>query len=281
MNAPTLNAPARPGDTAGPAGPAGSDDPPRRTRLWLVVGSVLLVPTLIWSVYNVVLLVAHDEQTITETVAAEGVTTVEVNNPTGRVEIVGADVDQISIRAEVSHGLRRTGHGSRLDGDRLVVWGTCPIIGSTWCDVDYRIEVPRGMAIDVGSATRVELRGLSGPVEAEVDNGSISAVGLSGPTVLHSTNEDVSVEGHRGEELVASTTNGNVDVSLETPPKTVEVRSTNGDVVVALPPDEELRYRVSVESSNGDRINEVITDPNAERSVTARTSNGDATVRYR
>ena len=254
---------------------------PRRSRFWLVAGSLLLVPVLLWSVFNVVLLVAHDEQTITEAVAADGVTVVEVRNPTGRVEVVGSDVDQITIRSEVSHGLRRTGHGHRMDGDRLVIWGTCPVIGSSWCEVKYRIEVPRDMAVDVRSATRVELRAVGGPVEAKASNGSIDAVGLSGSVVLHSTNGDVDVERHRGDDLVATTTNGDVDVAIEVPPRRVEARSTNGDVVVALPPSEVLRYRVTVESRNGDRTNEVITDPNADREVSARTRNGDATVRYR
>ena len=288
-----MNATTRQNDPAGGPGgalpppapptqpPVPPSQPPRRSRLWLLIGSLIVVPTLLWSVFNVVLLVAHDEKTITEAVAADGVTVVEVRNPTGRVEVVGSDVEEITIRAEVSHGLRRTGHGHRTDADRLVIWGTCPVIGSSWCEVKYRIEVPRDLAVEVRAATRVELRDLSGPVEARASNGSIETVGLSGPAVLDSTNDDVTVDGHRGDDLVVSSSNGDVDVAVEIPPRSIEARTTNGDVVVALPPDEMVRYRVTVESRNGDRTNEVITDPNADRSIEAKTTNGDATVRYR
>lgn len=254
---------------------------PRRSRLWLVLGTILTVPTLLWGGFQVVLMIAHEEVHVTEAVTAEGITAIEVRNPTGTVEIVGADVDEITIDSQVSHGLRRTGHGHRVEGDRLVVWATCPIIGSSWCEATQRIEVPADLAVEVRSAGRLELRSLTGPVEARLGNGSITADRLAGPTILRSTNEDVRVAGHRGEELEVTSSNGDVELELDRPPTRVEARTTNGDVTVAVPPDDEIRYAVDVDARYGDRTNAVISDPGSDRVITARTTNGDATVRYR
>src|SRR5688572_13137240 len=81
-----MNATTRQNDPAGGPGgalpppapptqpPVPPSQPPRRSRLWVLIGSLIVVPTLLWSVLNVVLLVAHDEKTITEAVAADGVT---------------------------------------------------------------------------------------------------------------------------------------------------------------------------------------------------------------
>src|SRR5699024_5980773 len=108
--------------------------PARRSRIWLVIGTIIAVPTLLMGAFQVVVAVAHEEEQVTDIVDARGITDIEVRNPTGRVEIVGADVDEITVRSEVSHGLRRSGYGHRTDGDRLIVWGTCPLIGSSWCE---------------------------------------------------------------------------------------------------------------------------------------------------
>lgn len=255
--------------------------PARRSRLWLIVGSVILVPVMVWGILSLVLLLAHETETVTEVVAARDIALVEVRNPTGRVEVVGADVDEVTIRAEVSHGLRRTGYGHRVEGERLEIWGTCPVIGSSWCEVKYLIEVPRDVTVEVRSADRAVLRSLRGTVEARISNGSVAAVGLSGPTKLRSTNGSVRVEDHRGDELVATSSNGEVSVAVDTPPTQLEARSTNGDVLVELPADETIRYRVTLETTNGDRTNEVVTDPNSDREVMVDSTNGDVTVRYR
>lgn len=272
--------PGTPGNRGERPPPAEPPRPARRSRAWLIAGSVLLVPVLVWGVLQAVFQLAHSEETVAETVAADGITTIVVRNPTGLVEVVGDDVEEVTIRAEVSHGLRRTGFGHDVDGDRLEVWGTCPLIGSSWCEVKYRIQVPTDMSVEVRSADRATVRNVSGTVDARISNGSVATSGLSGPAVLHSTNGSVRVEDHRGRELDVTTTNGDLAVDFREPPDMVTARSTNGDVLVVLPPDDEIRYSVTVESNNGTRTNEVVTDPNSDREVTARTNNGDATVRY-
>lgn len=254
---------------------------PRRSRAWVVVGSILSIPVLVWSVFQVVLMIAHEEVRSTEVVPARGIGSIEVRNPTGRVEIVGADVDEITIHAEVDHGLRRTGHGHRTEGDRLIVWGTCPIVGSSYCEVSYRIEVPADIAVEVRSAERLVLQSLDGPVEARLSNARIDADGLRGPTVLRSTNDDIRVIGHRSDDLEVTSSNGDVWADFGEAPRHVEARSTNGDVSLFLPRDDEIRYAVTVESRNGDRTNELVTDSGSDRVIVARSGNGDAMVRYR
>ena len=68
-----------------------------------------------------------------------------VDNDTGSVTIVGTDTDEISVEAEVSDGLRHTGFRHEVVGSTLELHGSCPVIGSMWCRVTYRIEVPAGL----------------------------------------------------------------------------------------------------------------------------------------
>ena len=108
----------------------------------MIVGSLLTVAVLAFGTYSVVNHVAHEEVTETATFSADGVTQVRLHNENGRVEIVGDDVDEISLVAEVSHGLRRTVTHAGIEGDTLVVDMDCPTGIPVWCSVDYRLVVP-------------------------------------------------------------------------------------------------------------------------------------------
>lgn len=265
-----------PGDPP-PQGPPAR--PPRRTWAWMALGTVLAVPLLVFGVYQVAALLAHEETTTVRTYPAADIVTLEVRNDGGSVHVVGADVDEITVTAEISHGLRRTGHGQRVEGDRLVLDGTCPNFGSVWCDVTYRVEVPTGTDIDLDAEEEVEVRGIDGAVRVHTSNASVEASDLGGQVDLRSSNGSVRATRLTSEVTEARSSNGSVRVSFREPPRAVTAVTSNGAVEVVVPDDGEP-YAVDIDTSNGSTDNSVSTDPVSQRHIAARTSNGSATVRY-
>lgn len=262
-----------------PSGPGGSGRPPRRTRLWSVVGGVAAVALLAGMTYDIVGQIAHEEFVVTS-VVTDPVTTLEVDQSAdGDVHVVGADVAVVTITARVSQGLRRSGHAHRVIGDRLVVRASCPTIGSSWCSVDYVIEVPRNMAVVIGGGGSVVVEGVAGRVSVESAEGSIQASGLGGPVLLRSTSGSVRATDLRSEVVDARSTNGSVSVSLDVAPTSVVARTINGSAEVLVPRTED-RYAVDVDAVNGSPSNEVVSDPSAPRRLTARSINGSARVAY-
>ena len=152
--------------------------PVRGRALWVIFGSLLLLGGLWWGTFNVVELIAHEERTERFTVPAALADRLLVDNDTGSVTIVGTDTDEISVEAEVSDGLRHTGFRREVVGSTLELHGSCPVIGSMWCRVTYRIEVPRDLTIEVDTDDgRVGVSNVDGDLRIESDNGSIELSG--------------------------------------------------------------------------------------------------------
>lgn len=249
------------------------------TRLWLIAGSILTVGTLGFGTVHVVNLLAHEEVTETATFAADGVTDLDIGNTNGSIEIVGDDVDEISLVAEISHGLRQTDHTAAIDGSSLVVRSSCPFL-STWCSVDYRLVVPTDLAVTARLDNgHLVLRDLDGAVDVDGDNGRIELVRLEGDVRASTDNGRLEGTGLRAATVLADSDNGQVSLSFADAPTSVTATSDNGGVEVVVP-DTAATYRVDVQTDNGSTDVGVRTDPTSDRSITAETDNGSVTVRY-
>lgn len=269
-----------------PPPPAASRPDPVRTSSvvragWLAVGSLAAVVGLLYSTFQVVGLIAHEERDETVRIADPAVAVLDVRSHGGSIEIVGADVDDVRIEARVSDGLVPTGFTQEVVGDRLQVRVRCRLmIENQWCRADLRIVIPRDLEVEVRSLDdAVTLRGLTGRVDAESGNGSVEGESLSGPTRLHSSNGAVRASRLRTESLQADSSNGSVRVEFASPPLSAIARSDNGSVDVAVPRGEE-GYAVDIESANGSTRNLVRSDPDSDRRIVASTNNGSVTVRY-
>ena len=111
---------------------------PRTRTAWKVAASVAAVLLLVFGVVQTISALAHGERTITRTFPAAGVATVAVEVSSGSVEVVAAEVDEITVTARVSDGFRSTGAEQTIDGDRLVLTGSCPLYLSAFCSVRLR-----------------------------------------------------------------------------------------------------------------------------------------------
>lgn len=252
--------------------------PPRRSALWLVVGSVVAIGLLAVSTFQVVDLLAHEEREGTWTVTEPITTLVVDQSGDGSVHVIGAPVDAVTVRARISDGLRPTARAHRVVGDRLEVTASCPNFGGVWCSVDYEIEVPHGTLVQVRNDDGTRVENISGDVDVR-SSGSIDVAGLSGSVQLSTDNGSVRATGMRSPVVDVESDNGSVWITSEVPPKSVIATSDNGSVEVLVPRTDH-RYAVDVDTDNGSSTNEVVTDPMADRRLTARTSNGSVRVAY-
>jgi hypothetical protein len=251
-------------------------------RLWIIVGSILTVAALAFSTYSVINHVAHEEVTERATFSADGLTSVRLHNENGQVEIVGDDVDEISLVANVSHGLRRTVTHADVEGDTLVVDMDCPTGIPVWCSVDYHLVVPNDLAIDVRNENgRLTVRDLDGDVTAHGDNGSVDLARLGGDVHAETQNGSIEAGGLTADEVHAESRHGSVHLTFADAPTTVTAQTREGSVEVVVP-DDDATYRVDadVRGFGGSADASVRTDPESERSIIASTNHGSVKVRY-
>jgi hypothetical protein len=248
---------------------------------WRAVGGVLAIGTVGWGAFNIVETLAHEERTEVTTYDAAEVRIVDVRNSAGSVTIEGApERDEVTVTARISDGLRETGHSQALVDGRLELRGSCPLIGGTWCAVDYTVEVPADIEVHVDANNgRTRVNGIDGPVDLDTDNGSIEAGSLSGPLTVHADNGSITADRLRSSVVVAEADNGSITIDLVEPPDTVDARSDNGGVEIVLPDTEDF-YNLDISTDNGDISDDIRTDPTSPRRITIETDNGDATVRY-
>ena len=281
----TRPGPPQPGTTTGggrpriPLGPP-LGTPPRRSPRWLWAGSVLAALMLLGLGYQHLGTIAREQVTDVRVVDATGLTQIHVRTSAGRVEVVGADVDTVTVHATIDHGLRPSQDDQRIVGDRLELRASCPILSWAWCSVDYRIEVPRSLDVTIRSTfDRVEVAGLDGTVDVRSSNGSVDAVDLAGWATLGATNGSVRGEGLTASSVEVRSTNGSVRLHFATEPDAVVARTVNGSVEVVVPPTERT-YALDVSTVNGPTEATVRADPTSEFPIEARSINGTVRVRY-
>jgi hypothetical protein len=247
---------------------------------WRVGGGLVAVVVLGFGLLQAVAQLAHEEETVVRHLDGAGLRQLDVHNSAGSVHVVGTSGDEVTVRARVSHGLRATQQSVDVDGDRLELRGSCPILGSNFCGVTYTVEVPERMAVRIRADNRISVSDVTGDVDASTDNGRIEAARIDGDVALHSDNGRVIGTDLRAGTAHGESDNGRVELAFLAAPHTVTARSDNGRVEVVLPdtPDD---YVVDVQSDNGTAATpDIRTDPDAERTVTASSDNGDVTVRY-
>jgi Toastrack DUF4097 len=258
--------------------------PSRRVRrTWLIIGSLVTVPVLLFGAAQVASALAHEERTEVSEFSARGLQTVDIDNAAGSVRVVGVeDADTVTVTARISDGWRSTGHDVRREGDSLMIEGTCPGFLSDWCNVRYTIEMPSDLAVAAGADNgRVTVTDIAGDVEASSDNGRIELARIEGNVVLHSDNGSVTATGiRRASRAEATSDNGDVRLEFLDPPDDVVATSDNGSIEVVIPDAGAIAYKVDAESDNGTVSLPIRTDPDGDRTITATSDNGDVTVAY-
>jgi hypothetical protein len=205
---------------------------------------------------------------------------IDVSNSSGSVSIDGTTSSDITIDASISRGLGRPTHHETVDGDRLVVRAHCPVVISSFCNVNYRLTVPAGTNVVVrASGGGITLASLEGPVDASSSGGGVHVQNMGGSLRLRSSGGGVSATALRSDRVDASSSGGGVQLAFADPPSAVLATSSGGGVTVEVP-DTTDAYRVQASSSGGAARTTVRTDPTSTRVIRATSSGGGVTVRY-
>jgi hypothetical protein len=250
--------------------------------LWVLFGSLFAIGALAWGAFNLVDLLAHEVRTERFSEPAAELTRIEVDNAAGSVRIVGTDGDAVDVEAEVSDGLRETGFSREVVGSTLRLRGTCPVLGSMWCRVSYRIELPRHLDIDIDTDNdRVDVRNVDGDIVIDSDNGRVELADVSGTVVVRGNNGRIVGSDLTSADVDASTDNGGIELEFSDAPDRVRANGNNGSIDIVVP-EIEPGYDVIAETDNGrldlDQIND---NPDSPHTITVETDNGGITVRHR
>jgi hypothetical protein len=265
--------------------PRPSGEPPRRSPaarlLWRVGGGLFVAAMLVFGVGQFIVALAHEQRTLDRSFPAAGIGTIEVHNGAdGSVEVIGTDTDTIRVRSEVHDGLRKTNHSERVEGDRLVLRSSCPVLLSQHCSVSYEIEAPAGVSIDVGTdGGHLSVSDIDGNVDVTNDAGGIELARIGGLVQAHSDAGGIDAVDLRSDRLTASSDAGSVRVDFDEPPQAVVATSDAGAIEVVVPRGG--TYNVTADSDAGSTNVDVDTSSSAEQTIVATTDAGSVVVRYR
>lgn len=177
----------------------------------------------------------------------------------GDVNVVATDADRVTVR-RTTHWVTREPMPTRtVSGGVLRLAGDCAGWTMFRCETSYRIEVPRGLAVDVkvGSGD-VDVRGATGAVDLSTGSGDVSGHGVAGARVR------------------ATSDSGDVRLELVSSPSSVAALSDSGDVDVELPRGE---YALDAHTDSGDTsVHGIVRYDRATHVVRAHSDSGDVTI---
>ena len=206
-----------------------------------------------------------DSKKTEEYTVAEPVHKLVVDSDAGSVRIVATDAGSITVR-QTTHWVtdEPSPRRSIVDGVlRLVDADECR---GGWtilrCETDYRIEVPRELAVTVkADAGTVKVAGITGNLTIESDAGTVEGTQLG------------------SDRVTASTDAGNVRLAFSTAPSSVDAETDAGNVDIDLPRSE---YALDLDTDAGDSSVEGIVQYDlSPDAVKARTDAGDIDIRGR
>ncbi|WP_460068171.1 DUF4097 family beta strand repeat-containing protein [Streptomyces sp. YKOK-I1] len=189
---------------------------------------------------------------------SESVSALKVQSRGGLIEVVASDRTTVEVTEtfRYSDGKPETKH--TVSGSTLSLTTADCSSGSSPCEVSYRIEVPRELALSLASqGGDVEVSAVSGELTVATDGGSASGEKLA------STTAEIRTSG------------GDVDAAFATAPDAVDAGTDGGDLTLKLPSGS---YAVDADAQGGDEKVTVKTDPASSHKVTAKSGGGTVTV---
>jgi len=233
------------------------------------------------------------------TLPAAGITCLSINQPRSDFEIIGAETDRISIKADIQvwaedkaeagEKLKSLDISTETEGGVLKV----KVDGPPWtkkrrAKVDFIIEMPKNIAADISSASgEISVRDLFAGCRLNTASGEIEISGCQGENHLSTASGDVTASGCTKASLKINTASGDIevndcsgelsfqtvsgDVSLSTAGD-LQGQTVSGDIDIQM----EKTGQIKVRSTSGDIQ---FQGPVAEGSTAAMaTVSGDVSV---
>lgn len=250
-------------------------------RLWLVGASLAALLALGFGTLQAASLVAHEESTETTEIDAADVASLAVDNSAGSVTLIGVDDgDAVTVRADISDGLRATGHRVTTRDDVLFVRGSCPVLGSEWCSVDYTIELPADMYASVTGRDGVSATDLDGGLRARSHASAIELRRVGGNLTVETDQGGIEGDDLRSERVDASTDQGSLSLTFATSPRAVRAEADQGSIDIVLPDEPGVYYAADAQSDQGTVNSTIRVKSDSDRSLTAEADQGSITIGY-
>jgi hypothetical protein len=199
---------------------------------WLVVVSAVLIGGLVATLG--IWWAASRETRITSYAVQGSLAGVELDVGHADTELVGGGTGALEVRRTDEFAFGHPSDERRaVDGGVLRISNACPSTVPSGCDVAYRVVVPDNV-----------------PVTVRTSSGTVRVQDLRASARIRTDTGDVVVDSFCGFRLAAQTRTGDVRASTSCSPERMELRSTDGDVRVVVPPG---RYRIDASSDTGRR----------------------------
>jgi Putative adhesin len=250
-------------------------------RTWLIGAGGFGALLLAWSTLQVMEVLAHEQRTEDEVVPAAGLDALVVDNVAGSVTVVGVDdADAVSVHARISDGFRRSGHAVTERDGRLSVEGSCPLFLGTWCEVDYTIEVPSGLPVEIDSEQSITVTDVDAGVVVNSDEGEIELSRIGGDIDVSADQGRIEATDLAAGRVTASADQGRVTLEFAESPRRVDVSADQGRVEIVVPDEADVFYAVETSADQGSVTNSIGTDPDSDRSIRVDADQGDITLTY-
>ena len=250
-------------------------------RAWLVVACLAAVPLLALGTIQAASALAHEGRTEVTEIAAASLDGLAVQNDAGTVTIVGVDdAATVTVHARISDGLRASGHEiSERDGT-LFVEGSCPLFGSEWCSVDYSIEVPSDLFVNVEGLEAVAVSDLAGGLVAHSSVSSLELSRVGGDITVSANQGRLEGTDLTAERVNASADQGRLTLEFAESPREIVAEADQGRVDIVLPDDEGVAYATVTEADQGAVSDRIRQDPSSDRSIAVKADQGSITITY-
>ncbi|MBB6554377.1 DUF4097 family beta strand repeat-containing protein [Nonomuraea rubra] len=147
----------------------------------------------------------------------------------------------------------------KVEGETLLMSYTCPSDWGGGCSVDYKIEIPKGLSVDLETGSgNLTLRNLTGPIDVNAGSGDVDAAGLA------------------GKQVFAETGSGNLELKYVTAPDSAELEAGSGDITLSVP---DGAYDVKSEVGSGDTAVTVKNDTSSAHKISLTAGSGNITVK--
>ncbi|MFC4945302.1 DUF4097 family beta strand repeat-containing protein [Pseudonocardia sp. GCM10023141] len=205
---------------------------------------------------------------------SQQITAVRVTGDSGDVTVRGG-TGPATVHRVVSYSGEKPGATQRVEGGVLVL-EDCT--GN--CSVDYTITVPTGTPINGKiSSGSYALTGL-GAVDVTSDSGDITMDGITGPVRANADSGTIDGRSLRGGRVDATADSGDVRLALTTP-QDVTANAGSGSITVTVPAGSSYpadSYNVSAVTDSGTATVRIANDPAGAHRLDLRSDSGDVTV---
>jgi hypothetical protein len=254
---------------------------PRRRWIWVIVAiltALVVVPPFALRIW---LKAEIQHQTEQVPVAAQPVTTLQVDSPGVSVSISQGQGRHVTMSSTASWLVRKPVIRQAWHGRTLKVSTSCPRLDPFEdCQENLAVQVPAGVTVlvDVGSGSATA-QGLTGPLHLQATTGAFILMGVRGPVWASVTSGSVNGWGLRSPQLNASAGSGSLAVAFDSPPQLLTLAVSSGSASATVPRG--TRYRVSVQAGRGSlQVQPGLADGTSAQVIRATVSTGSLAIAY-